>query len=90
MLDWIKREPVSFSDFAKAVVSVVLLYAVQNGMGADIASGIVGAVALGLVWFTRAAVVPAVKLSDATLAKAADMTKADIAKVEAVKADAKP
>jgi hypothetical protein len=84
-LDWIKREPVAFSQFASAATAVLLIFATDFGLTPEAASGIAGMVALGLAWVTRAITVPSVKLSEATLEKAADMTKADIAKVAEAK-----
>lgn len=78
MLDWIRREPVAFSDFVKATVSILLIYASSSGLAPDLAAGINTAVALGLVWFTRAAVVPSVKLSAETVQAAKATTQADI------------
>jgi hypothetical protein len=89
LLEWIKREPVAFSQFASAVTAVVLIFATDFGLKPEAASGIAGMVALGLAWITRAIVVPNSKLSDAAIDRAAGMNKADIAEVAAVKAEAK-
>lgn len=89
MLDWIKREPTAFREFADKLVAVVLLFSVANGMKPELAAAIAVAIGAGLTWLTRAVTVPTVKLTDSAIEKAANMTKADIAKVEAVKAEAK-
>ena len=90
MLDWIKREPTSFREFADKLVVVLMIYAAANGVEPATASAIAVAIGAFLTWMTRAVTVPTVKLTDAAIDKAANMTKADIARVEATKAEAKP
>jgi len=88
LLDWIKREPVRFSAFVEKTLAVVLIYAASYGMKPEIASGVTVAVGAALAWLTASVVVPTVKLSSATIERAAGMNKADIAKVAAVKTEA--
>jgi hypothetical protein len=90
MLDWIKREPTSFREFADKLVVVLMIYAAANGVEPATASAITVAIGAFLTWMTRAVTVPTVKLTDAAIDKAKSMTPADIAKVEAAKAEAKP
>lgn len=89
MLNWIKREPTAFREFADKVVVVVLIYATASGVEPATASAITVALGAFLTWMTRAVTVPTVKLSEAAIEKAANMSKADIAKVEAAKSEAK-
>lgn len=89
MINWIKREPTAFREFADKLVVVLMIYAASRGLQATTAAAIAVAIGAGLTWLTRAVTVPAVKLPDATIERAANMTKADIAQVEAVKAEAK-
>ena len=89
MLDWIKREPTSFREFADKLVVVLMIYAAAAGMDAATASAITIAIGAGLTWLTRSVTVPTVKLSEAAIDKAKNMTPTDIAEVEAAKAESK-
>lgn len=89
MINWIKREPTAFREFADKLVVVLMIYAASYGMQASAASAVAVAIGAFLTWMTRAVTVPTVKLSEAAIEKAANMTTQDIKKVEAVKADAK-
>ena len=88
MLDLIKREPVKFAGFAQAFIAVLLQIAENFGLERGVSGAMSVTAALGIAWLTAAVVVPTVKLSDSAIEKASNMTKADIAKVEAVKVEA--
>jgi hypothetical protein len=87
MIDWIRREPTSFREFADKVVVVLMIFAAARGVEPATASAIAVAIGALLTWITRAVTVPTVKLSDATIERAAKMTKADIEKVAEKKAE---
>lgn len=91
MWDLIKREPARFggvvhSLFGFIAVVVALLLPADMDVGAKAAlSGAIVALGNATAEFVRHLSVPTVKLSEAAIEKAADMTKADIKKVEAAK-----
>lgn len=91
MLDLIKREPARFGGLVQtafgllaAIVAVTLPASMEPAARAAIVGGIL-ALGHSASEFVRYAVVPVVKLSEATIEKAAEMTKADIKRVEATK-----
>jgi len=90
LTDWVKRQPVLATRLLDAFL--IALGVTLHKYGVDIAAEwktfldiILLAIAGAGTVATRDNVVPAVKLSEPTLAKAASMTNADIAKVEAAK-----
>lgn len=94
MLDWIKRQPVLASRILDGILVIVGIALHKYGL--DIPAEIKGtldmlliAIATGGTVAARSNVVPSVKLPESTIAKAADMTVKDIARVEAVKAEGK-
>lgn len=89
MLNLIRREPVKFAGFVQALIAVMLQMAADYGLSSGVAASLNATAALGIAWLTAAVVVPTVKLSDAAIEKATNMTQGDIAKVAATKAEAK-
>jgi len=92
-IDWVKRQPVLATRLLDAFL--IALGVTLHKYGVDIAAEwktfldiILLSIAGAGTVVTRDNVVPAVKLSEPTLARAANMTTADIARVEAVKVEA--
>lgn len=91
MWDLIKREPARFGGFVQTLfglLAAIVAVSLPDTMDPTAKAAIVGGIlALGhsASEFVRYAVVPTVKLSEHVIEKAADMTKADIKRVEATK-----